>query len=298
MRVNVEKFFEGSDVTIWHGDAHDVWKHLPERSVSAIVTSPPYFRRREYGVDGQLGQENDVSEYVGRLADLMTSWGTSVMREDGSLWLNIGDSYSKGSVRQGYDFPAKCALMVPERFALAMIERGWTVRNKIVWQKANPMPSSVPDRLNTTYEMLYHLVRQPDYYYDLAAIREEAKSTQEQWDAMRQSLHNHQFGHVNGTPLSETSFVNFDGKKNPGDVWRIGSQQFTEAHFAVFPEELVRRPIVATVPEGGVVADPFFGSGTTGAVARKYGRRCVGVELNRDYCSMAADRFQQEVLVF
>lgn len=147
--------------------------------------------------------------------------------------------------------------MLPERFALAMIGRGWTLRNKIVWHKPNAMPTSARDRLSTKWEYLFHfvLVRhwEGGYTYDLSAIEN-------------------------------------DNGANPGDVWRIPTKPYPGAHFAVFPEALIRRPILATVPPGGTVLDPFFGSGTTGVVALAEGRNCVGVELNPDYCAIAMRR--------
>ena len=160
------------------------------------------------------------------------------------------------------------------------------------------MPSSVRDRLATKHEALFHLVRQPRYYYNLDAIRDEYAKL---WDASNG-------GSLGGTDWAEGAGGNHNkrngpplpnpGGKNPGDVWTIPTQPYPDAHFAVFPPELVRRPILATVPEGGTVLDPFFGSGTTAIMARKLGRKAVGVELNPDYCRLAADRFRQDVLTF
>ncbi|MDX1747789.1 MAG: DNA methyltransferase, partial [Halobacteriales archaeon] len=131
-------FFESPDVTIWQGDSRTFWRQLPERSVDAIVTSPPYFGLRDYGVDDQLGLEPSSDEYVNDLADLLTGYGERVLKGGGSLWLNLGDTYS--STTKSTDFPEKCLLMIPERVALALIARGWILRNKVVWAKPNGMP--------------------------------------------------------------------------------------------------------------------------------------------------------------
>ena len=375
-------FFACSDVTIWHGDSRTAWQHLPEHFVDAIVTSPPYFGLRDYGHDGQLGLEPSPDEYVADLADLLTGYGTRVLKPGGSLWLNLGDTYS-GGTRSTYDtangktgaavgslrpgpggWPAKSLLMIPERVALALISRGWILRNRVVWAKPNGMPSSVRDRLATKHEALFHLVRQPRYFYDLDAIR-EPYAEPDDWRAGRSQ------GNKWRDAVSLSDSTGLAGIRpprnplgpNPGDVWTIPTQPYPDAHFAVFPPELVRRPILATVPEqvckacgtgrerltestpaeatrkggiktnteigrpdlgrgrpggyyggtsktvgwsdcgcdagwtSGTVLDPFFGSGTTGVMARRLGRKTVGVELSADYCALSANRFRQDVLL-
>ena len=344
----MKPFFECSDVTVYNADSRDAWRWLPEYSADAIVTSPPYFALRDYGVEGQIGLEPSPDEYVNDLADLLTGYGERVLKPEGSLWLNLGDTYagsgSRGKGGQGATgvmassslgksgeqgrsgavpgIPAKCLLMIPERVALALIARGWILRNRVVWAKPNGMPSSVKDRLATKHEALFHLVRQPKYFYDLDAIREPNRldRPQEKWSAQDwQAWRNLQSGRIrtqdshrdamrgersrkgNRANPSEdgpgdSSFTYNAAGKNPGDVWTIPTQPYPEAHFAVFPPELVRRPILATVPEGGTVLDPFFGSGTTAVMARKLGRKAVGVELNETYCKLASDRFMQDVM--
>ena len=319
-------YFQSSDVTIFQADSRDAWKHLPEHSVDAIVTSPPYFGLRDYGVDGQVGLEESPQEYVDDLADLLTGYGERVLKPGGSLWLNLGDSYNSGG--NGYSqggagasavvgstkrnvqgrigtstMPAKCLLMIPERVALALIDRGWILRNRVVWAKPNGMPSSVRDRLATKHEALFHLVRQPRYYYDLDAILEAyspaaiARAKSGRRAPISEAKRNAFSGNPpRGLGLSDPELEG-DGK-NPGDVWTIPTQPYPDAHFAVFPPELVRRPILATVPEHGTVLDPFFGSGTTAVMARKLGRKAVGVELSEAYCELAAKRFRQDVLDF
>lgn len=307
-------FFASSDVTIYQADSRTAWRDLPEQCADAIVTSPPYFGLRDYGVKGQIGLEGSPDAYVGTLADLLTGYGERVMKPGGSLWLNLGDSYAGawGNYRaegadprratlngkhstsrpatSRVDWPNKCLLMIPERVCLALIERGWILRNKVVWAKPNGMPSSVKDRLATKWEHVFHLVREPRYHYDLDAIREPLVDPGRAHgpNALRGS-------HSLRAAGPNAGRVNPAGA-NPGDVWTIATQPYPDAHFAVYPPELIRRPILATVPEGGTVLDPFFGSGTTGVMARRLGRKTVGVELNPDYCRLAADRFREDVL--
>lgn len=345
-----------SDVTLWCADARAAWQWLPAASVDAIVTSPPYYGLRDYGVTGQLGLEATPGEYVDGLADLLTSWGTTVLKPYGSLWLNLGDTYATRSVtgtpgqsrqvsgnhrrrsaagasRTPDHNPddarprEKSLLMIPERAALALIDRGWVLRNKIVWAKPNGMPSSVTDRLACKWEHLFHLVRAPRYYYDLDAIREPLTHP-DAADGSRIFGGRNKAGRGRGGSSARTadgtsawgappaardaradlagsghSSLTLSGRgdvyhpagRNPGDVWSIPTSPNPAAHFATFPAELVRRPILATVPAGGVVADPFAGTGTTAAMARRLGRRALLVELNADYCQLAAARFTQDV---
>jgi DNA modification methylase len=272
-------YWQASDVTLHCGDARTIWQHLPEQSAHAIITSPPYYGLRDYGVDGQLGLEESPAEYIEPLADLLTDWGTSVLRADGSLWLNLGDSYSGSWGNYGAtatvgsrpkrerldmahgtgrpptsatDFPNKCLLMIPERVALALIERGWIFRNRVVWAKPNGMPSSATDRLATKHEALFHFVRQPRYHYDLDAIREPHRGS---------SIDRSRYSTSRG--LAQARAATTDGGSveqlhrewtpssgaNPGDVWTIPTVPNPYGHFAMFPPELVRRPILATVPE-------------------------------------------------
>jgi DNA modification methylase len=295
-------YFETSDVTIYQADSRTAWRDLPEHSADAIVTSPPYWGLRDYGHDGQIGLEDDPATYIGELADLLTGDGSRVLKPGGSLWLNLGDTF----------LPSKCLAMIPERVALALIERGWILRNRVVWAKPNGMPSSVQDRLATKHEALFHFVRQQRYFYDLDAIREPLSESTVRihssarvrpkgngdWKAQRNKDRNDGESETMANGPEKLARMQAAGGKNPGDVWSIPTQGYPDAHFAVFPRELVRRPILATVPEGGTVLDPFFGSGTTAVAARSLGRKTVGVELSEDYCALAAKRFTQNVLDF
>jgi DNA modification methylase len=275
------------------GDAAKQLKRLPPGSVDCVITSPPYYMLRNYGVDNQLGLEPHVDQWVDELR-LICRGLARVTKDSGSLWVNLGDSFSRHAK---FGAPPKGLLAAPERLLLALMSDGWICRAKCVWAKPNPMPSSVTDRLNMTYEVVYHLVRFPRYYFNLDAIREPHRSRASRtaqppigkaptWagplagsqDGLRRARPDGVPGHPMG--------------KNPGDVWTIPTRGFRGAHFATFPEALVVRPLLATCPAGGVVLDPFFGSGTVGVVAEKYGRDWIGIELNRDYAELAMRRIE------
>ena len=236
--------------TLLVGDATERLRQLPQGSVDCVVTSPPYFLLRDYGVEHQFGLEPTVEEWVNNLRGVVAEVAR-VLKPTGSLWLNLGDSYSRHA---RYGAPPKSLLMAPERLALALVADGWILRNKVIWAKPNPMPSSVGDRLSCTWEVVYHFVRQRQYFYDLDAIREPHRSRgavkagkalgeRPAWagplagsqDGLRRAREAGTPGHVLG--------------RNPGDVWRIATRGYRGAHFATFPEALVRRPILATAPE-------------------------------------------------
>lgn len=238
------------------GDAIDRLRHLPDASVDSVATSPPYFRLRDYAVKGQLGLESDVDLWVNHLLTLSAEIHR-VLVPTGTYWLNLGDTYSSHT-SQGAD--RKSLLMAPERVALRLQEAGWIIRNKIVWAKPNPTPSSVPDRLNCTYEVIYVLAKQPTYYFDLDAIRrphqtavasdrkpKRISSSPEAWrgpNGMAASgLHALKSQGLVGHPLG----------RNPGDVWTIAPGRYRSAHHAVFPQALAERMIAAGCPEARCV---------------------------------------------
>jgi DNA modification methylase len=236
--------------TILLGDVRERLAELPDGSIDTVITSPPYYGLRDYGEPGQLGLEPDVHGWVKDLRAVFREVAR-VIRPTGSAWLNLGDSFSR-HVRHGA--PPKSLLLAPERLLLALSQDGWVVRNKVIWSKTNPMPSSVTDRLSLTYEVVYFLVRSKAYFFDLDAIREAHTSSRAKrarpprniaagWAgplaSPREGLRRAQAEGRPGHPLG----------KNSGDVWRIATQGFSGAHFAVWPEELVRRPLLATCPE-------------------------------------------------
>jgi DNA modification methylase len=262
---------------------------LPTGSVDSCITSPPYFLLRDYGVTGQLGLEANVEEWVSNLL-AVTAEVARVLKPTGGLWLNLGDSFSR-HVR--YGAPPKGLLCAPERLLLAMADNGWLVRNKVIWAKPNPMPSSVTDRLNLTYENLYFLTRSGHYQFDLDAIREPHRSLGSKtgraplgrrpaWagplagsqDGLRQARADGIPGHILG--------------KNPGDVWTIPTYGFRGAHFATFPEALVTRPLLATCPEA--ICTKCGTAWRRQVTVKRLGATAVDPKPNRERCVIKMPR--------
>jgi len=270
--------------TILTGDVYDVLPDLPAESVHTVMTSPPYWNLRDYGEADQLGLEETPEEFVENLADVFDEV-KRVLRPDGSLWLNLGDTYHNKDLQQ-----------IPARVALALQSRGWILRNRVTWAKPNPMPQSVKDRLNDTTEAVFHFVKNKDYWYDLDAIREphqentkaRAKRGLDSGHKLEDSAPG-QSPHSIHQPSDEQGGLHPSGK-NPGDVFEVTTKPFPEAHFAVYPPELCEKPIKATCPEDGVVLDPFAGAGTTLLKAKELGRKFIGIELNPEYADMARAR--------
>jgi len=260
---------------------------LPDESVHMVMTSPPYWNLRDYGVEGQLGLEETPEEFVENLAEVFDEV-KRVLRPDGSLWLNLGDTYDDKDLQQ-----------IPARVALELQDRGWILRNRVTWTKPNPMPHGVSDRLNTTTEPIFHFIKNKEYYYNLEKIRGElAESTKKKLDGRldeRDKIPS-SLGNSNrkdrkggGGNVDGTLATNPDGK-NPGDVFDIPTEHFSEGHFAVYPPELCEKPIKATCPKDGIVLDPFAGAGTTCLKAKELGRKFIGIELNPEYADMARAR--------
>jgi site-specific DNA-methyltransferase (adenine-specific) len=237
------------------GDARRVVGSLPRASVDCIISSPPYFALRNYRTTNQIGLEATVDGWVGELRVVLRGLAR-VLKPTGSLWLNLGDSYSR-QLRVGA--PPKSLLLGPERLALAMIEDGWIIRNKILWAKTNPMPISVRDRLSCTHEVLYFATRSPRYFFDLDAIRVPHRSTLKRPSvaaAARASLSKRPdwagplAGSNNGLDRTKAEGrVGHPLGKNPGDVWTFATSNVANAQHALFPEALITRPLIATCPE-------------------------------------------------
>ncbi|HEX6700897.1 MAG TPA: site-specific DNA-methyltransferase [Gaiellaceae bacterium] len=234
------------------GDARRELAKLPTSFVDCVITSPPYFQLRDFGVSGQLGLEATVETWVDELR-LALNGLIRVLKPSGSLWLNLGDTYSRHA---RFGAPPKSLLLAPERLLLALSKDGWIVRNKVIWAKTNPMPSAVADRLSTTYDFLYFLTRSPRYFFDLDAIRLPHRSLAHSRRGRPYppaGTAAPRFGRVSGNhglPAQRArGKVGHRLGKNPGDVWPIGTGSFHGAHFAVFPPGLVERPLLATCPE-------------------------------------------------
>ncbi|WP_293784144.1 site-specific DNA-methyltransferase [uncultured Aeromicrobium sp.] len=318
-------YFQDDAVTLHHGDALEVLRQLPDQSVDCVVTSPPYFGLRDYGVEGQIGDESSPAEFVAALVEVFAET-RRVLADDGTLWLNLGDSYSgswgnqgrknergtqrpvnkpmmqpvhdgrygdparrnTGAVKPGAP-PAKNLMGMPWRVAFALQDDGWILRNDVIWSKPNAMPESVTDRLSSRHEHLFLFAKSRRYWFDLDPIREPL--------AHPDRITGHMFGGANKAPRLVTGSASTrtgstydkapERGRNPGDVWTIPTQPFPGAHFATMPPALAERAIQAGCKPGGTVLDPFSGSGTTGLAAARHGRRYVGIDLNAEYLDLS-----------
>ncbi len=270
------------------GDCIESMRGLPDQSVHTCVTSPPYFGLRDYGHDGQIGLEPTPDEFVTKLVEVFREV-RRVLRNDGTLWLNLGDSYARQGGRestQGRHWDGREAdpgamhstrhasdiglkpkdlIGIPWRVAFALQADGWYLRQDIIWHKPNPMPESVTDRCTKAHEYIFLLSKSQRYYFDLEAMKEKAT----------------------GSALANE-------KRNRRSVWTVTTKPFKGAHFATFPPDLIEPCIKAGCPEGGTVLDPFGGSGTTGLVAQTWGRKFILCELNSEYAQMAQNRIAAE----
>jgi len=266
------------------GDVSESLRALPAQSVRCVVTSPPYFGLRDYGHEGQIGLEDTPEAFVERLVGVFREV-RRVMTDDGTLWLNIGDSYGKGKNLVG----------IPWRLAFALQADGWVLRQDIIWHKPNPMPESVKDRCTKAHEYLFLLTKSPRYYFNHEAIREPCSP-----DMQRRAARGHTRGSGGRTDASRNDSETLRGShakridvskgRTKRGVWTIPTQPYKGAHFAVFPEALVEPCVLAGSAPGDVMLDPFAGSGTTGVVALRHGRAFVGCELNPDYAALARER--------
>lgn len=318
------------------GDSSEVLKTLPDESVDCCVTSPPYWGLRDYGVAGQIGLEDDFQDYVGRLVSIFREVHR-VLKKDGTLWLNLGDSYAGncsrvnsgrcglGDDREGVykkggnGLKDKDLVGIPWRVALALQMDGWYLRQDIIWHKPNPMPESVTDRCTKSHEYIFLLSKSPKYFFDQESILETA--TKSTMDRLNQDNYENQIGSdrvpgkTNGNMKAckprkfgkkeqEGTFrqdVGRDfidnGLRNKRSVWTVGVNSYKDAHFATFPPELIRPCILAGCPRGGVVLDPFMGSGTTADVARDLLRFYVGIEINPEYIKLINKRLRQMTIM-
>lgn len=301
-------------VQILEGDVRNVLHTLPECSVHCCVTSPPYFGLRDYGVDGQIGLEATPDAYVAEMVAVFREV-RRVLRDDGTLWLNLGDSYSQqgkwgGSTsgkhasgvrgttsvhdRRERDFglPFKQRLMIPARVAIALQADGWWLRDEIIWHKPAPMPISTKDRTTPAHEMIYMFSKSARYYYDMEAIKEPSVSTHPSGNGFARPQQVARGGRGKSEQWTPTEM------RQPRSVWTVSTKPFKGAHFATFPPDLVKPCILAGCPEGGTVLDPFFGAGTTGLVAQQLGRNAIGIELNPEYAAIARKRISGDTPLF
>ena len=317
------------------GDALELLKGLSSGSCDMCVTSPPYYGLRNYDVEGQIGIEKSPEEYIDKLVEIFRE-GRRVIREDGTLWLNVGDSYATRSGPQppmntrnkhGHaaktvpaGFKQKDLMGIPWMLAFALRADGWYLRQDIIWNKTNCMPESVRDRCTKSHEYVFLLSKSPRYYFDAEAISEPIAGTSTKrylQNIEAQKGFDRQPGKSNGPMKAalprfggqkygdsgKREFKTKDGKlyvptlrRNKRDVWNISTAHFNGGHFAVFPEKLVQPCILAGSRPGGTVLDPFCGSGTAGVVAVEEGRGFIGIEINPEYSKMSEQRIAKAVI--
>ena len=284
--------------------------------VQMCVTSPPYFGLRDYGVGGQIGNEETPQEFIDNLVEVFACvW--DILADDGTLWVNLGDSYANHSSqasnngragfgnprekvvnRIGNGYKQKDLMGMPWRLAFALQDFGWYLRQDIIWHKPNPMPESVTDRCTKSHEYIFLLTKNQKYYFDHEAIKEDSVDIESTSKRYEKNFNAFNGGMETGaiSRNNPTAKLEFDGKRNKRDVWTINTKSYKGAHFAVYPEELIEPCILAGSKAGDIVLDPFFGSGTTGAVAQKLGRKWVGCELNKNYEKLQNERLAQQGL--
>lgn len=299
--------------TILLGDVREIIKDIPDKSVNTIVTSPPYYGLRDYGVDGQIGLEKSPEEFIEELV-LVFRECKRILKDDGTLWMNLGDSYWSTKNRNGYEWDKnngksknyqlraggdtdlnlkpKDLIGIPWRVALALQDDGWWLRSDIIWHKPNPMPEAVTDRPSRNHEYIFLLSKSKTYYYDVDSTRKPyADKTETTWGCEYK-------GHGDGTGLiaAENFGNSLEVHKphpkgaNKKTVWTVTRKPVHDAHFATFPPDLIEDCIKAGAPVGGVVFDPFMGAGTTALVAASLQRQYLGCELNPDYLQIAYKR--------
>jgi len=302
------------------GDCRETMRRWKEQGIKAqtCVTSPPYFGLRDYGHDGQIGLEDTPEKYIAAMVEVFRCvW--DVLEDDGTLWVNIGDSYAStaqgtfnapqqiakdnanvyANFRPKVGLPPKNLIGIPWRLAFALQADGWILRQDIIWNKPNPMPESVQDRCTKSHEYIFLLSKSQKYYYDADAIREPHKRLWDESNGGNLSGAGHKKNGKIETKIRHPDKYPVPNElgANKRSVWTVNTKPYAGAHFAVFPEELIQPCILAGAPVGGIVLDPFMGSGTTAQVAQDLGRKYLGCELNPDYKPLQDKRISQMSLV-
>jgi DNA modification methylase len=302
---------------VYFGDCRESMRQMAKDGikVQSCITSPPYYGLRDYGVDGQIGNEQTPKEFIDNLVEVFSCvW--DILEDDGTLWVNLGDSYynyrpgkgqrvvansiasqkasefehsaKRGNKLDGYK--EKDLMGMPWRLAFGLQDFGWYLRQDIIWNKPNPMPESVKDRCTKSHEYIFLLTKSSKYYFNSDAIKEKAHTT----DESNRDRDNSRLNNTPGRTRMAGLKTNHYEMKNKRSVWTINTKPYSGAHFAVYPEELVEPMILAGSRVGDIVLDPFFGSGTTGQVAQNLGRKWIGCELNKEYEPLQNERLSQQ----
>lgn len=339
----MKPYYEEDGVQLYLGDCRRVLAEMANETVQCCVTSPPYYGLRDYGCEGQIGMEKTYREYIEKMVNVFSDV-RRVLRSDGTLWLNMGDSYGSGN-RESNDqvsdnkgkrgttnlrpqmsggIKPKDLMMIPHRLAIAMQDDGWYVRMDNVWHKPNPMPESVSDRPTKSHEYIFLMSKSERYFYDSEAIMEKSSyGTHSRLPGNKSHKGTTAYENGDGHHRTKAGLVvyaervrkmakagsgvknntSFDAamaimpeSRNKRSVWTVPTQCYPEAHFATFPENLIVPCIKAGCPPGGLVLDPFGGSGTTGLVAKRLGCRATLIELSEEYANLAVKRLSQGML--
>jgi DNA modification methylase len=296
------------------GDALETLKQFPANSIDCVITSPPYYALRDYQCQGQMGLESDLSIYLNNLLETFDEV-YRVLKKDGTCWVNLGDTYSsryKGTGGTGQmgdgafarlskratfnlerfqtGLPDKCLCQIPSRFAIGMTDRGWILRNEIIWHKPNCIPSSAKDRFTVDFEKIFFFSKSQKYYF----YPQYEKSKEGLGRRYRFST-DKRFGgsQVIGNSANREREYVATGKRMKRATWKVATKSFTGAHFAVYPEDLIKPCIVSGCPPEGIVLDPFMGAGTTGLVARKNNRNFIGIDISNEYAELAMKRIKE-----
>jgi DNA modification methylase len=289
-------------------------RKMPNNFLDSVITSPPYWQLRDYGYDGQWGLEPTFQEYLEHLWEMMDEI-YRVLKPEGTCWINLGDTYNNagwaGDKKNKFGaceivnpntkagrggqkgFPNKCLLLIPHRFAIGCIDRGWVMRNDVIWAKRNGMPDSTTDRFTKKHEFFFFMVKSQKYYFDLDAIRDKHKASslsriEYGWKSDHDSI-----GHIDTEKMGDR-FCNPLGK-NPGtisDFWDIPTKPSANEHYASYNDDLIRKPILAGCPEGGLIYDPFMGTGSTAQAALRSNRNFIGSEMSEKYMKIAEIRLE------
>lgn len=302
-------------VDIRIGDALAELRKMPADSVDCCVTSPPYFGLRDYGVDGQMGLETTPGEFVAGMVEVFREV-RRVLRDDGTLWLNIGDTYQNAKGQSGGFDPKQPArrhlraarpqdralpglkpkdlIGIPWMLAFALRADGWYLRQDIIWSKPNAMPEPVKDRCTAAHEYIFLLTKSSRYHYDAGAVAEAAVSDHASGNGFKRDARL-SFQNADGSTRGNAkAWDDVGGTRNRRSVWTVPVKPFLDAHFATFPAALIEPCILAGCPAGGTVLDPFGGAGTTGLVADRLGRNAILIELNPEYAAMARKRIDSD----
>jgi site-specific DNA-methyltransferase (cytosine-N4-specific) len=315
----MKPYYETENGKLYCGDILEIMKFLPDKSINAVITSPPYWQLRDYGYPEQWGLESTFQEYLEHLWQMMDEV-YRVLKDDGTCWINLGDTYARGTrgkdgtnhtvmkkskehhieplTKPDYDGRDKCLLLIPHRFAIECINNGWIVRNDIIWAKRNGMPEPVNDRFAKKHEYFFFMVKSQKYYFDLESIRDKCKPLN-RWGGKKliaKGVSEWDKGSKQNSYRSRDMQPN-NGMKNPGDVsdfWDIPTKPSSKKHYATYNFDLIDKCIIAGCPKGGTILDPFNGSGTTTLRAEQLDRKWIGIDGSEEYSKIAKEAIENE----